>query len=166
MKMVRLWFLDSRLQPACLGHFSHEIRHCFSKFCGFPCNFKQVSLVCHLLQWSRHIFALLPHAFFEIPWPPILEATLAATLTTLVTTNVEFSWIVEEESPIMTNLWLSSFWTSENTYWIEGKDFLPRICPQTSSNSLFSLTRSSNTCSFSLIFLKQTPSAAHTHSNP
>ena len=154
--------LDSQLQFACLGPISLWNLPLFFRFCVFPCSFQQVYLVCLcLLQWSHLIFPL-PHAFFEIPWLPALAAALAAAS---IATSAEFSWMIEEEPPIMTDLWLSSFRTSTNTSWIEGKGSLPRTHLRTSSNSLFNPARELNTRSFSII-LKQALSAAHAHSNP
>ena len=154
--------LDSQLQFACLGHFSHEICHCFSDFvsshaassrciwCAFVCYNDHTLFSLYLMLSLRS----LDYQHWPQHWQQLqLQQVLSSP-----------EWL-KKEPPIMTDLWLSSFRTSTNTSWIEGKGSLPRTHLRTSSNSLFNPARELNTRSFSII-LKQALSAAHAHSNP
>lgn len=142
-----------QLLLAFLGHFFHEIC-CFSD-----------------LEVSNEVSSRSPYGLLNSCTTPSLFLHISFWIfgplaAAAVVTEAKFSVVVEiTEFPIITCLLLASLLTSENTSQIKGSGSLPRIWPLTSSSSLLSPARNSNTRSFSNIFLNLALSLAQIHSD-
>ena len=116
-------------------------------FFGFPCNFQQLSRVCHdFWQWSHRGFCFPPES--------VPRATRAYYSLSIFGSSLFFN---------ITCRRASSLRISEKTSLIVGKGFFPSIYPWTSLSSLFKPSKKINTEPLSTFFLYRALSLGFSH---